>query len=211
MPDMEFGVWLALIALFLAGGLTPGPAVMLTVTSSLRYGFRASMLTAAGICLANLVWIALAAGGAVSVAKAFPAGFLAVKLLGVAFILWLAWKMAFAGPVDLAQREPPPRSRLLAGGVGLQLANPNALVFFGGLLPAYIDPAGPMHIQIAILVATVTVTEMLGLIVYAAGAEALAKRFQSPSFARVFFRLAAAAMAGSALFAIYATWAATGR
>ena len=32
---MEFGVWLAMIGLFLAGGLTPGPAVMLVVSSSL--------------------------------------------------------------------------------------------------------------------------------------------------------------------------------
>ena len=43
---MELSVWFALVGLFLAGGLTPGPAVMLVVSSSLRYGFRPAMLPA---------------------------------------------------------------------------------------------------------------------------------------------------------------------
>ena len=52
---MEFTVWLALIGLFFAGGLTPGPAVMLVVSSSLRFGFRPALLPAIGVSTANLV------------------------------------------------------------------------------------------------------------------------------------------------------------
>jgi hypothetical protein len=59
--------------------------------------------------------------------------------------------------------------------------------------------------------ATVTVCEMFGLMVYALGADALAKRFQSQAFATWFFRLAALAMVVSAAFAVYLTWQATGR
>jgi len=208
---MEIGVWFALLALFLAGGLTPGPAVMLVTTSSIRYGFWASMVPAVGICAANVVWVVLAASGASALAHATPAIFLAVKLGGVAFILWLAWKMAFAGPVDLTRKEPPPRAKLFGHGVGLQLANPNALVFFGGLLPAYIDPDKSLVVQGAIIVATVTATEVIGLVVYAAGADALARRFASRTFAIWFYRLAAVAMAAAAAFAVYATWTETGR
>jgi len=208
---MEIGVWFALLALFLAGGLTPGPAVMLVTTSSIRYGFRASMVPAVGICAANVVWVVLAASGASALAHAAPAIFLAVKLGGVAFILWLAGKMAFAGAVDLTRKEPPPRAKLFGHGVGLQLANPNALVFFGGLLPAYIDPDKSRLGQGAIIVATVTATEMIGLVVYAVGADALARRFASRAFAIWFYRLAALAMAAAAAFAVYATWAETGR
>jgi threonine/homoserine/homoserine lactone efflux protein len=51
---------------------------------------------------------------------------------------------------------------------------------------------------------------MFGLMVYAYGADALARRFQSPVFARWFFRIAAATMAGSALFAVFATWSVNG-
>ena len=58
---------------------------------------------------------------------------------------------------------------------------------------------------------TVTVCEMFGLVVYAAGSDALARQFQSWTFARWFFRIAALAMVVSASFAVYLTWAATGR
>lgn len=207
---MEAGVWFALLALFLAGGLTPGPAVMLVTTSSIRYGFWPAMAPALGICASNVVWVVLAASGASALAHAFPTAFLVVKLAGVGFICWIAWRMAFHGPVDLARAEPPPRARLFGHGVGLQLANPNALVFFGGLLPTYIDVQRSLPMQGAIIIATVTATELLGLVVYAAGANWLAQRFASPAFAKGFYRLAALAMAGSAAFAVYATWVSTG-
>jgi threonine/homoserine/homoserine lactone efflux protein len=208
---MELWVCANFTLLFLAGGLTPGPAVMLVTTASIRYGFWASTVPAVGICAANLVWIALAASGVALVARTFPEAFLAFKIAGIAFIVWLAWKTAFGAPVDLLRREPPPRARLFVHGVGLQLANPNALVYFGGLLPTYFNPDHDMIPQVLISMATVTVCEMFGLMVYASGADALARRFQSEGFATGFFRIAALAMVVSAGFAVYLTWATTGR
>ena len=208
---MEFWVWANFTLLFLAGGLTPGPAVMLVTTASIRYGVLASTAPAVGICAANLVWIALAASGVALVARTFPEAFLAFKIAGIAFIVWLAWKTAFGAPVDLLRREPPPKRKLFVHGVGLQLANPNALVYFGGLLPTYFNPDHDMIPQVLISMATVTVCEMFGLMVYASGADALARRFQSQAFATGFFRIAALAMVVSAGFAVYLTWATTGR
>ncbi|MEQ3745965.1 MAG: hypothetical protein ABNH53_06975 [Henriciella sp.] len=46
---MDLSVWFALIVLFFSGGLTPGPAVMMVVSSSLRYGVKPAMLPALGI------------------------------------------------------------------------------------------------------------------------------------------------------------------
>jgi len=208
---MELWVWANFTLLFLAGGLTPGPAVMLVTTASIRYGVWASTAPAVGICAANLVWIALAASGVALVARTFPEAFLAFKIAGIAFIVWLAWKTAFGAPVDLLRREPPPKRKLFVHGVGLQLANPNALVYFGGLLPTYFNPDHDMIPQVLISMATVTVCEMFGLMVYASGADALARRFQSQAFATGFFRIAALAMVVSAGFAVYLTWATTGR
>ncbi|MEM8920562.1 MAG: LysE family translocator [Pseudomonadota bacterium] len=203
---MELSVWLALVALFFTGGLTPGPAVMLVVSGALKYGARPALISAIGVSTANLLWLVLAALGAGVVAARFPDAFLILKLCGVAFIAWLAWRMAFSGrAIDLASGEAPRRSALFARGVGLQLANPNALVFFGGLLPAFIDADGDLPTQIAVIAMTITITEMIGLSVYAWGAEALAARFRSPQFARAFSRAAAVLMAGSALLAVALT------
>lgn len=207
---MEFGVWLSFFLLFLAGGLTPGPAVMLVTTSSIRYGFWAAMIPSVGICLANVVWIVLAVSGVTALAHAFPTAFIVLKIVGIGFILFLAWRTAFGAPVDLLRREPPPRAKLLATGVGLQLLNPNALVYFAVAMPGFIDASRDLVMQALILIVTVTVCEMFGLMVYAFGADALARRFQSPTFAMWFFRIAAATMSGSALFAVFATWTVNG-
>ncbi len=205
---MELRVWLALVALCVAGGLTPGPAVMLVTTSSMRYGVRASMLAAVGICTSNLIWAALAVSGAAALAHGFPSAFLALKIVGVGYVVLLAWRIARSAPVDLVRREPPPRARLYGRGVALQLANPNALVFFGGLLPAYIDPDRSLVLQAAAIMATVTSTELFGLGVYASAAQWLARRFASAAFATWFFRGAALTMGASAVFA---TWRTLGR
>ncbi|MGB3625496.1 MAG: LysE family translocator [Henriciella sp.] len=204
---MEFSVWLALIGLFLAGGLTPGPAVMLVVSSSLRYGFRPAMLPAMGVSTANFVWIGLAAGGAAAIATQLPSAFLFLKLAGLAFIIWLALGLIRAQPRDLrlAREAMPKRAALFGKGVGLQLANPNALVFFGALLPGYFDASRPMWPQILIALATITFSEMFGLAIYAAAADRMAKNFASPGFARWFNIGAATLMVGSAAFAVWAT------
>ena len=203
---MDVATWLALIALFLAGGLTPGPAVMLTVTCSIRYGFADAMIAALGVCTANLLWITLAVLGAAGLAKAFPVMFAAMKLGGLAFIVHLAMRLLRGGAVDLAHRQAPPRTQLFGRGLGLQLANPNALVYFGGLLPAYLDPSRPLLSQAAIVMVSVTLTELLGLATYAVSADALARRFASRSFAVAFFRIAALLMVASAAIGVYTTW-----
>ena len=206
---MELRVWIALVTLCVAGGLMPGPAVMVVTTSAMRYGFGPAMLPALGICAGNLLWIALAVSGASALAHALPSAFLALKLAGICYILVLAWRTARAGALDIARREPPPRGRLFGAGLGVQLANPNALVFFGGLLPTYLDPGNSLLVQCAVVMATVTATELFGLSTYAAGAHWLARHFASPTFAAWFCRGAAATMATSALFAAWSTWGTT--
>lgn len=205
---MDPAVWFSLFVLFFAGGLTPGPAVMLTLASALKYGFRLAMVAALGIAAANLVWITLSASGAGVLASSFPVLFMGLKLVGLGFIAWLAFSMAFGK--EAARRveanDAPPRAVLFGRGVGLQLANPNALVFFGGMLPAFFDPALPLGPQVGFVIVTITLTELAGLAVYAGAAKVLARRFSSESFARSFNRLAACLMFAAALYGVLATW-----
>lgn len=204
---MDLSVWLALVVLFFSGGLTPGPAVMLVASSSVRYGFWPAMIGGVGISTANLAWVGLAASGAAALAAQFPVVFNGLKLAGAAFILLLAFTMARQSePVTVTSRTPPRKGALFARGVGLQLSNPNALVYFGGMLPAYFNPENPLGAQLGVIIATITVTELFGLGVYAAAADALSRRFADPRFVRAFNISAAILMAGSALFAVYATW-----
>ena len=204
---MDISVWLALLALFFSGGLTPGPAVMLVMSTSLRYGARTALVPAVGISAANLVWISLAATGLATFAATLPTLLIGLKVVGVVFVGWLAWGMATqdtANPKASAQHAPP-RSTLFGRGVGLQLLNPNALVVFGLLVPGYFDASRPVLAQALIIMATLTFTEMFGLTVYAFAADAMNKWFQNPVFTRRFNRAAAALMLISVVFAAVMT------
>ena len=204
---MDTSVWLSLFVLFFAGGLTPGPAVLLVVSTSLKHGFRPAMLPAIGVSAANLVWITLAAAGVAALAATLPVFFAGLKLSGIAFILFLAWRIVRAGPQDLRQpgTPTPGRAGLFASGFGLQLANPNALVFFGLILPSYFDASRPVLPQVLAIMVTITATEMTGLALYAGLSDALARRFANPGFARRFSYIAASLMVISALYAVWST------
>jgi homoserine/homoserine lactone efflux protein len=204
---MDLSVWIALVALFFAGGLTPGPAVMLVMSTSLRYRAPTALIPALGVSAANLVWISLAAGGIAAFAAKFPLVLMGLKVAGICFIAWLAWTMVTADPSrpHASAKDAPPRGTLFARGVGLQLLNPNALVFFGLLLPSYFDMSHPVWPQALVMMATITVCEMFGLTVYAWLADAMNHRFESPAFTKWFNRGAALAMLSAALFASIAT------
>lgn len=204
---MSLDIWLALVALFFVGGLTPGPAVMLVLASSFRYGFRPAMLSALGIASANVLWLILAASGAAALAATFPQIFMGLKILGLLVICYLGFTTIF-GPLPAANasaEDAPRRSRLYARGVALQLSSPMPLVFFGLLLPAYFDPAKAMAPQFTIMLVTVTILELFGLAVYAYGAQHIRIWLKSARAARGFNIMIGVVMILSGVFAVIST------
>lgn len=204
---MSLDIWLALVALFFVGGLTPGPAVMLVLASSFRYGFKPAMLPALGVASANVLWLILAASGAAALAATFPKAFLGLKLLGLLVICYIGISTIF-GPLPAANasaEDAPRRSRLYARGVALQLSSPMPLVFFGLLLPAYFDATQAIAPQFAIMLVTVTVLELFGLATYAYGAQHIRRWLKSEKAARGFNILIGIVMILSGLFAVLST------
>lgn len=202
---MSLELWLALVALFGIGGLTPGPAVMLVLASAFRYGFRPAMLPAFGIASANVIWLLLAASGAAALATAFPTAFVALKIAGLLVILYLALSAMFGPLPDLDSGAAPPRGKLYAKGLALQISSPMPLVYFGLLLPNYFDTTLPLAPQLLIMFVTVTVTELLGLGFYAYGAQKIRDWLRSPRAARGFNIFIGLVMIASGLWAILST------
>jgi len=87
---MELEVWLSLVLLFFTGGLTPGPAVMLVLASSFRYGFKPALLPAFGVASANVLWLCLAASGTAVLFEIYPKATLGLKVLGILVLGWMA-------------------------------------------------------------------------------------------------------------------------
>lgn len=203
---MDLETWFKLVLLFGAGGLTPGPAVMLVLASSFRYGFKPAMLPAFGIASANVLWLLLAASGAFTLITAFPSLLTGMKITGLLVIIYMAYN-TITGPIpNLESTGPAPkRSRLYAKGVGLQISSPLPLVYFGLLLPLYFRPDLPLLPQFFIMLATVTATELLGLAVYAYGAAGIRQALKDERQAKNFNILIGTVMIASGIWAILST------
>ena len=215
---MSLDIWISLVILFFVGGLTPGPAVGLVLASAFRYDFKAAMLAALGIASANVVWLLLAASGAMALLTAYPQAFIIMKVIGALVILYLALTTIFGPLPDLASdpsdlspdyseqsTKATPLAKLYTRGIGLQLASPMPLVYFGGLLPTYFDANLSLPPQILIMFITVTITELVGLAAYALGAQHIKAFLTSPKAARGFNIIIGIMMIGSGFWAVFST------
>jgi len=204
---MELEVWLSLVALFFTGGLTPGPAVMLVLASSFRYGFKPALLPALGVASANVLWLCLAASGTAALFEIYPNATLALKIIGMLVLAWMAFSVIF-GPLPQLEPDPkdaPKRRRLFAKGFLLQITSPMPLVYFGMLLPLYFAPDAPLAPQFLTMLVTVTILELFGLSVYAYAAQNIRQFLQHPRTGRIFNMLIGFIMITSGLFAVLST------
>lgn len=204
---MEFELWLSLVALFFTGGLTPGPAVMLVLASSFRYGFKPALLPALGVAAANVLWLCLAASGTAALFEIYPRATLGLKILGMLVLGWMAISVMF-GPLPKLEPKPedaPKRGRLFLKGFLLQVTSPMPLVYFGMLLPLYFQPDMPLAPQFLTMLVTVTVLELFGLSVYAYAAQSIRRFLQRPRTGRIFNVLIGIVMILSGVFAVLST------
>jgi len=204
---MELELWLSLVLLFFTGGLTPGPAVMLVLASSFRYGFKPALLPALGVASANVVWLCLAASGTAALFEVYPRATLGLKVLGMLVLGYMALSVMF-GPLPRLEPDPndaPRRGRLYFKGFLLQITSPMPLVYFGMLLPLYFQPDTPLAPQFLTMLVTVTILELFGLSVYAYAAKGIRRFLQRPRTGRIFNVLIGVVMMASGVFAVLST------
>lgn len=131
-------IWFFVVPFAIAAAI-PGPAQGALLGQVVSRGARSSIPFIAGMVLGNAVWLLVATLGLAALALQFEQVFIAVKWLGIAFILFIAWNLWSKNTEE--PQEPPKRSTsrgLLAGAV-LTLSNPKAVVFFGAVLPHAFD------------------------------------------------------------------------
>jgi homoserine/homoserine lactone efflux protein len=173
--------------------LAPGPAVLLVLSQGLSFGWRGSIAANLGILAGNAIYFALSATGLGALLLASYDLFFAIKWLGAAYLVWLGLAAFFsrgerASPAAEGARPTAPLRRFRNGMV-LQLANPKALLFFAALLPQFIDPAGGVAWQVAILGVTSVAIEFVVLACYGGLAGRARRLAARPRFARLVDRL----------------------
>ncbi|HIC7213563.1 LysE family translocator [Burkholderia stabilis] len=188
------------LALLVTAG-TPGPGVAALVARVLTNGVRDVLPFLVAMWLGEAVWLTVAVAGLSAFARTFETGLIVLKLLGVAYLLFLAWKMWTAptdtGADDLPRGQSP--WRMFVAGLLVALGNPKIVVFYLALLPTIVDLthvgvtawAELVGTMLAVLIVTDCIWSLLASRARAFLTSARAKRIAN--------RTSAAAMAGAAV------------
>jgi threonine/homoserine/homoserine lactone efflux protein len=124
--------------------LTPGQDMLYVISRSLAQGRLAGVYSAIGVILGILVHTALAALGVGAILAASEALFLALKLAGAAYLVYLGVRLLFARTAALDARGGASRlspASLVWQGVLSNVSNPKIVLFFFAFLPQFVDPA----------------------------------------------------------------------
>jgi threonine/homoserine/homoserine lactone efflux protein len=124
--------------------VTPGPGVIYIVTRTLSQGRRAGLASVCGIACGNLANAAAASVGLAAIMAASSTAFVAVKLGGAAYLVYLGIKaLRTLPPLEaLHAANRASAGKLFRDGFFVALLNPKTALFFAALLPQFIDPAG---------------------------------------------------------------------
>jgi len=132
------------LAASLALILTPGQDMLYVAARSLAQGRLAGVCSAIGVCLGILVHTALAALGVGAILVASEALFLALKLAGAAYLVYLGLRLILTrGPAPGMPGAPAALTpaRLIWQGMLSNVTNPKIVLFFFAFLPQFVSPA----------------------------------------------------------------------
>jgi threonine/homoserine/homoserine lactone efflux protein len=133
--------WFALAALALV--LTPGPNMIYCISRTLVQGRSAGMVSLAGVLLGFVVHLLAATLGLTALLMAVPLAFDTIKLIGAAYLLWLAWQAVRPGgtaPFEARQLPVDPPATLFRMGFLTNLLNPKVAMFYLSFFPQFLHP-----------------------------------------------------------------------
>ena len=189
LPD--FGILAAFTAASLVLIVTPGPDMTLflsqTINGGRARGFAAMFGATAGLFAHSM----LAAFGLSAILVASATAFMVIKVVGAAYLLWIAVQAVRHGSSLSLKTGKPVRTslhRAFAMGFGVDMLNPKVVMFFLTFLPQFVsasDPDAPAKMLLLGLLYTVLTPIVSAPIILGAERFAAAMR-NSPRLMRAF-------------------------
>lgn len=154
--------------------ITPGPTMLLALNNGATRGLRVAAYGIAGAALSDLILIGAVGCGLGAILQASEQLFAAVKWIGAAYLLYLAWALwrapAMLSPTDMTETNTAydgwsafRRSLLVA------LSNPKGLLFFSAFLPQFIQTQTDVTRQYVTLAIVTALIDIALMSVYAIG------------------------------------------
>lgn len=126
---------ISMLTFCLAASITPGPNTLMLMTSSLNHGVARSWPHFWGVILGFNFMLATIALGLGAVFTAYPMAHQIIKILGGAYLLYLAWKIATSSGLNEEKSRSEPLTFWQA--VLFQWLNPKAWIISVGAVASF--------------------------------------------------------------------------
>jgi threonine/homoserine/homoserine lactone efflux protein len=193
--------WIILAAATLALLGSPGPAPMALAASGAAYGWLASLRFYAGVMSAFVFALTLTANGAMLILQSLPGLAIVLMLASVAYLLWLAWRIASAAPAPAARTEAG--ALRFVDGVLINIANPKLYAGLAALLAGFMPSAEPGALGAFLASAVIFICAASTNLMWMLAGSALARLFRDPRANRMIRVAFAALIVLSSGLAIY--------
>jgi threonine/homoserine/homoserine lactone efflux protein len=165
---MSLAAWLFFLPACFAINLAPGPNNLLSINVAARHGFMTAFIGGTGRLVAFALMLVLAATGLAVVLHASEWFFLAIKLTGAAYLIWLAYQLwrSDAPAIDTTQPQDASLARIARQEFLVAAGNPKAILVFTAFLPQFVDVTRPIFPQFTVLGASFLVLEWIAIALY---------------------------------------------
>ena len=125
--------------------LLPGTGVIYTLALGMGRGFRAGLLAAFGCTLGIVPHILASIAGLAAVLHASALVFEALRYIGVAYLLFIAWSLVKeSNALDLGPEQTAQKAiRIVRKGILTNILNPKLSLFFLAFLPQFVPANAP--------------------------------------------------------------------
>lgn len=180
---MTLDTLLALMLFALVSSITPGPNNLMVLASGANFGMRRTVPHLLGISLGHAFMVLLLGLGLGQVFLSWPATHTVLKVVSVAYMGWLAWKIAHAAAPEGAEDTARPFTFLQAAA--FQWVNPKAWVMGVTAVTVYASP-GAGTLGAVLVAAAFCATNFPSVSVWAWMGTQVARWLRSPARLRAF-------------------------
>ncbi|ABG30664.1 LysE family translocator [Roseobacter denitrificans] len=147
---MPYETLSALVVFAFVSSVTPGPNNLMLMASGANFGFSRSVPHMLGIAIGFTLMIVAVGAGLIRLFDAWPPSYTVLKVCSVAYMTWLAWKIARAGPAKSGEAQGRPMTFLQAAA--FQWVNPKAWAMALTALSVYATDATLVAFSLVALV-----------------------------------------------------------
>lgn len=178
----------------------PGPTVLLVVSYAMTHGRRSAFSTIAGVMLGDAVAMTLSLLGLGAILMTSASLFLAMKVAGALYLVYLGVRMWRAPAVfeeGAAAREPTSTWSMALDAFTVTVLNPKSGMFFVAFMPQFMNASEPLLPQTLLLGTTFLAIAFASVTIYALLASEIRRAVQSPTVSKAVNRIGGSVLVGA--------------